>query len=130
MTKIIIAGLRKYDNYDFFQSKLGKILKDYGPSQLELVSGGATGIDTYAEIFAKQHQIPIKVFPANWGKYGNAAGPIRNKQMADYVGSSGILIAFWNYHSRGTGNMIQIAEERKMTTIIVDIRNGEIRSKG
>lgn len=118
--KIIVAGIRNYDNYEFFEKTMNQHLKDY--QDIELVSGGATGVDAYAEIYAKKYNLRIKVFPAEWSKYGNAAGPIRNGQMADYTGASGLLIAFWDYHSKGTGNMIRTAKRKNIRTIIIDVR--------
>jgi hypothetical protein len=42
----------------------------------ELVSGGAPGVDTDAERWADQHEIPIKKFKPDWKQYGRGAGPI------------------------------------------------------
>ena len=39
----------------------------------------------------------------DWNKHGKAAGPIRNRQMAEYADC---LIAVWDGKSRGTKNMI------------------------
>ena len=50
----------------------------------------------------------IRKFVADWDKYGKAAGPIRNEQMAieaDYI------ICFWDYKSRGTKSMIENAKK-------------------
>ena len=59
----------------------------------ELVCGMATGPDLIAKNWAekvwqqgknKEFKILIKEFPADWEKYGKAAGAIRNKEMGDY----------------------------------------------
>lgn len=68
----------------------------------ELVHGGCRGVDSVSHDLC-EGVVPIKVFPANWKKYGRAAGPIRNRQMAEYGDA---LIAIWDGKSRGTWNMI------------------------
>lgn len=64
----------------------------------EVVSGVAHGVDKLGERWAQAHKIPVKQFPAQWNKYGNAAGPIRNREMAEYADA---LIAVWDGQSRG-----------------------------
>lgn len=116
--KIIIAGGRDFKNLDAVKVEVDSILKSYlgdniDKSKIEIVSGGARGADKLVEIVAKELSIPNKVFNANWNKYGKSAGPIRNKQMANYVASSdykGILLCFWDGQSKGTKNMIQTAK--------------------
>ena len=70
----------------------------------EIVSGGAKGIDTCAEIYSKEHGIPLTLFLPEYDKYGRSAPIIRNKKIVDY---SDITIAFWDGKSRGTQFVIQ-----------------------
>ena len=100
--KVIIAGSRdindlKHINQTVFESKF-KIS--------EVVSGTARGVDRLGERWAKENNVQIKQFPANWDKLGKSAGVIRNKQMAEYADA---LIAIWDGHSVGTKHMINIA---------------------
>jgi hypothetical protein len=56
-----------------------------------IISGGATkGGDRFAEIIACLQKIPIKIFYADWDKYGKIAGFQRNTDIAK---NSDILIA-------------------------------------
>ena len=65
-----------------------------------------------AEQYAAENNVPIKIFPAEWKKYGKAAGPIRNKAMLDYAkDETPVVAAFWDGKSRGTGNMLKQAKE-------------------
>jgi len=59
--------------------------------------------DGLAEEWARENGIPIKRFPADWDKHGKAAGPIRNRAMAEYADA---LLAVWDGESKGTANMI------------------------
>lgn len=73
----------------------------------EIVSGTAQGADTLGEKYAYQKSIPVKKFPALWGKYGLKAGPIRNGEMATYADA---CIVIWDGESRGSFNMIKQAK--------------------
>lgn len=118
--KCIIAGSRTFNDYKFFASTLNKIFKTQKPS--EIISGGCRGTDTLAAKYAIKHKIPFKVFPADWNKYGKAAGPIRNIEMAEY---GDYLIAFLDVDSksRGTRGMIKIATEMGLDKMIVEYKS-------
>lgn len=111
-TKVIIAGGRDFDNYDYLEDEvlsvigvLGEDSEIYLPN-IEIVSGGAQGADFLGERFASRYSLDLMPFPADWVTHGKAAGPIRNNEMADYAD---ILIAFWDGESKGTKHMIQTA---------------------
>jgi hypothetical protein len=70
----------------------------------EVVSGGARGIDKLGETWARSRGIPVRVFHANWDKHGKAAGPIRNREMAEYADGALVL---WDGSSRGSKNMYE-----------------------
>lgn len=101
MKKMLITGSRTLEPTAEFINELrimiGKIDGAY-----EVVSGGAKGVDASAEEFAKFMGWKLTVFPADWNKHGKAAGPIRNKQMAEY---SDFLLLIWDGQSRGSSNM-------------------------
>jgi len=81
----------------------------------EVVSGGAPGVDTLGEHYAAANRIPVKLFPANWHKYGRSAGPRRNQQMAEY---SQALLAVWDGKSSGTKDMIRRATQLNLTVYV------------
>ena len=110
MVRIIVAGGREFNDSKLFEEKVSEILTQY--KDIEFVSGHAKGADSMAEKYASDNGIRIKVMPAEWKKYGRAAGPIRNKQMLDYaLEADAVLIAFWNGVSKGTKDMISRAKE-------------------
>ena len=56
-----------------------------------ICSGGCKeGADSFADKIARKTGIPILTLYANWNKFGKAAGPIRNKKIAE---QSDVLIA-------------------------------------
>lgn len=99
--KLIIAGGR--DLYSM-ESLIYWFLYNSGGDlePTEIVSGGASGIDESGEAFAKTNEYPVKVFEADWETHGRAAGPIRNKQMAEYADA---LLLIWNGESPGSKSM-------------------------
>ena len=71
---------------------------------LEIVSGGANGVDKLAEIYAHDYCIPIQIFRPNYNDGPPKLAPLlRNKQMAEYGDA---LLALWDGMSGGTANMI------------------------
>ena len=114
--KVIIAGMRDFEDYDRLVYACDLLLKDI--TVTEIVSGKAPGADTLGEDYAKERGYKIAEFPADWNKFKKAAGPIRNGQMAKY---GDMLIAFWDRKSTGTGNMIKQAIKNDLKVSIIDI---------
>lgn len=119
--RIIVAGSRHFTDYSMVENVLLDYLKD-NPGGIEIISGTAKGADLLGERFASTYGYPIARFPANWTRYGKSAGPIRNKEMAEYAAKEhGVLFAFWNGESRGTKSMIDIARQHGLEIHIVPI---------
>ncbi len=112
--KVIVAGGRKFSNYELLESKLDKILSN--KTNVEIVSGKANGADSLGEKYAKKRGFKVKEFPANWDDYGNSAGPRRNIEMADYADG---LVAFWDGMSKGTAHMIKVAREKGLKVSVI-----------
>jgi hypothetical protein len=121
--KIIIAGGRDFEDREFFDKTLEKILspiKIFSPERVEIVSGHCSGVDTMAEEWSKERGYNVKPFPVTkeeWKKFGLSAGPMRNRKMAKYADA---LIAFWDQKSRGTKSMIDIARKEGLSVIVID----------
>ena len=106
--KLIIAGSRKISPST---ELINALLNQYGIiEEVDIyVSGGAKGVDTACEDFAEEMKelcgpdnIHLKVFEANWTLHGKKAGPIRNRQMAEYADA---LLLIWDGESKGSANM-------------------------
>lgn len=89
--KIVIAGSRNFNNYDFLENKINELIKNKQIDITEIVSGKAKGADFLGEKYASLNNISIKEFPANWNLYGKKAGFLRNQEMGNYAD---VLIAF------------------------------------
>jgi hypothetical protein len=99
--KIVIAGPRDFDEYH----AIVDAVRLSGFTVSEVVSGCANGADAEGELWARDHNIPAKRFPPDWETHGRAAGPIRNKQMAEYADAA-ILIWRGEKGTPGTANML------------------------
>jgi hypothetical protein len=104
--RVIISGGRGFKNYEMLKEHVSYYILTLPPDDVEIVSGCAEGADTLGTQYAGEYHYAIKFFCADWKGLGKAAGPIRNKQMAEYATH---LIAFWDGKSKGTKNMIDEA---------------------
>ena len=122
--KVLICGGVVFNDETLFTETLDSVIDK---ENTIIVSGGAKGADSLAEKYAAANGIEIKVFPAEWNKYGRSAGPIRNKKMLDYISddAGSLVIAFWNGKSRGTKNTIENAQKMKIATFIVNYKEEE-----
>lgn len=104
--KLIIAGSRTLTpSLGFIHSTILM----FGITEIkEVVSGTCVGIDQEGEHWASHYGAEIKRFPPEWDKYSKVAGPIRNKQMADYAD---VLLLIWDGESRGSKSMKQQMEK-------------------
>lgn len=99
--KLIIAGSR---HFDLSVKELHGLILTFDLYPSEIVSGGASGIDSatidFYNVYKDDYPIPLKIkmFYADWTKHGKAAGPIRNAKMAKYADA---LLLVWDGKSRG-----------------------------
>ena len=117
--KVIVAGRRDFSDSDYVFEQLDKALANTIKNrEIEIVQGGAAGVECIAGMWAASRFYKQRVFRAKWNEHGRAAGPIRNRKMAEY---GDILIAFWNGKSPGTKNMINVARELGLPTLVIKI---------
>ncbi len=116
LIRLIVAGGREFNNYSLLKNKLDFYLQNTDNKDIEIVSGKARGADSLGERYAKENNIKIVEFPADWDSHGKSAGHIRNTQMREY---STHLVAFWDGKSKGTANMIQIAKKANLVVVVV-----------
>jgi hypothetical protein len=97
---VVIAGGRDFTNTTLVFNKLKNLLN----TNDVIISGHASGADKIGETYARTYKMQVKLFPAEWDKYGKSAGPIRNRKMAEVAD---LVIVFWDLESRGTKSMIK-----------------------
>ena len=114
--KVIIAGGRDFRNYNLLKEKCDAILSSV-KDDIMIVSGCADGADSLGEKYAAENDYIVAYFPPNWRLYGRRAGPVRNREMADYGDA---LIAFHDGQSKGTANMIKQAKEKGLKVRVIN----------
>ena len=124
MVKIIIAGSRSFNNYNYLYQRIKWVLQTEKIylHDVEVVCGMARGADKLGEEFAIDHFLQVKYFPADWDKYGKQAGYIRNKQMAEYCD---YCICFYDGLSKGTRMMINLAIQYNKPTYVFNYNKNQ-----
>jgi len=115
--RLIIAGSRDIDDYRLIKEAFYN--STFSELPLEIVSGGARGVDACGERLSKEQlgREP-KIFEADWnGPHKKAAGFIRNHQMGDYADG---LLAFTN-GSNGVQDMIDYAKKKGLIVEVIRI---------
>lgn len=106
--RLLVCGSRDYTDAETLFARLDAFAAEH---QVELViEGEARGADTLAREWAELRGIPVAKFPADWKRFGRAAGPIRNRQML-VDGKPDHVIAFPASEARGTWDMVRQARE-------------------
>lgn len=72
-----------------------------------IIHGNARGADQGAGDWGKSEGCKVLAYPANWRKFGSAAGPIRNREMLE-KSRPDIVIALPG--GAGTANMVMQAK--------------------
>lgn len=103
--RLLIAGSRDWQD----ETQIRQALEHAHPTVL--IHGAARGADSIAARLAYAMGIEALAFPADWGRYGRAAGPLRNQRMLDEGRPEwAILFADHIATSYGTRDMFRRAE--------------------
>lgn len=116
MKRIVIGGYRNFDNYEIFKNFVDLCIGD--KSEITILSGHCKGVDLMGERYAKEKGFALEIYPADWKKYGRAAGPIRNRQMVENADS---VIAFVSETASGTKKLIENAKKLNKELFIKNI---------
>jgi hypothetical protein len=114
MRRVLVTGSRDWPNRDAVTFTL---LNERARGDFILVHGDCpTGADRFAREHAKAYGIATEVYPADWARFGRAAGPKRNQEMVD----SGIDVchAFPLGVSRGTRDCMRRVEHAGVPLIV------------
>lgn len=116
--RVLVCGSRNWTD----RQRIADLLEALpAPASVTIVHGGARGADRIAGEEAQRLGMRVEIHPADWERYGRAAGPIRNREMAE----SGVdaCIAFLqetpDAPSRGTRNMIEQARKSGIPVEII-----------
>jgi hypothetical protein len=116
---ILVTGARDWND----AALVANTLRPYAEPNTVLIHGDCIGLDRIAASVGGQLGFQIEPHPANWKKYGRAAGPVRNKEMIDRLLRYKIRYMF-AFHdciekSKGTKNCVHQAKRMGVTATIV-----------
>lgn len=116
--RVLVTGDRNWSDHFLIAMVLRgfKSLSDEADELFCVIEGGAKGADRHAQQWAHRQdpeEVELITVEAEWGKYGNAAGPIRNMKMLDEHEPEFVL-AFHNdlANSKGTKHCVEQAKKR------------------
>ncbi len=112
--RTIIAGSSNFNFYD----DLLRALYCIGWKPTVVLSGGARGVNRLGERWARENNISLEVYPADWDRYGKRAGYIRNSEMIDKAEA---LLALWDWESLGTKHIIDLATKKSLVMYVYKI---------
>lgn len=98
--RVLVCGGREFSDTEKAYKALNKLRLKYGFGVV--IEGDARGADKIAGYWARRNGMENLKYPADWNKYGNKAGIIRNQKMLD-EGKPDLIIAFPG--GKGTADM-------------------------
>ena len=111
---MIVAGGGRALDWPADRIAAGLLQATAGRPVLHLLHGGARGADRLIEQAARSLAWPVEVIPAEWGRYGRAAGPLRNGlllrralEVATPAQASVLVVAFPG--AAGTASLLRQA---------------------
>jgi len=104
---ILFSGSRNYNNINNVNNIFQQLLQ-YKNDITIIVGDCPTGLDKIVKDLCIFHNFNIRIFKADWDKYGKAAGPIRNREMFDMTPYRCYLFAENINNTKGTKNMLNI----------------------
>jgi SLOG family YspA-like protein len=113
--RILVCGDRHWTDYQLILATLLGI----GAAPHLIIDGEAKGADSMGNLAAMRLNWKYERYPADWNRYGKAAGPIRNQQMLN--AKPDLVLAFHDdlTKSKGTANMVKIAKAKGVPVRVI-----------
>jgi hypothetical protein len=124
--RVLVTGSRHWTDTGAIQEQLTELDRRHR-KPITLVHGGQVslhpenrsryGADYLAAMVAGRLGWLTEEFPAEWERFGRAAGPIRNQMMVDHGADVCLVFPMWD--SRGTWDCARRAKEAGIPLIVV-----------
>lgn len=114
---VAIVGSRTVTSYE----ALERVLREAPAHWMDdprFISGGADGVDTLAEHYARRNDIPIDIIEPDWSDWSDGNPAI--ERNAEIVEKADCVIALWDGKSNGTRDTINKALDRG-TPVYVEV---------
>jgi hypothetical protein len=112
--KIIVCGDRNWKDKAMIKQYIASL-----PSGTLIIQGECKGADLLAKKAAEELGYPTEGYPAHWGYFGLAAGPMRNRRML--AEKPQLVVAFHDnlVSSKGTKDMLNAAKEAGVPVVVM-----------
>ncbi len=97
--RVAVVGSRSIGCGDSRERAYELLCRHIPVNATEIISGGAVGIDSLAEVYARENGLMMTVFKPDYAKYGKRAPLVRNDQI---IAHAQYVIAIWDGESHGT----------------------------
>jgi len=121
--KVLVCGDRNWTDEETIRKELSRL-----PKGSAIIHGASRGADGIAGRVAIELRFGVMAFPADWQKFGKAAGPIRNRRML-IEGRPELVLAFHNDISRSKGTKDTVEQARALGIPVKVVRVFEMRNK-
>ena len=118
--RVVVTGSRNLEDYDLVLDSIWGQMKVTEFRKVRIASGGARGADSLAKKISINREVSFTEYVADWEKHGNAAGPIRNRDMIDDFDPD-IVLAFPGPKSKGTWDCVKYALSRGIQVLITPV---------
>ncbi len=126
--RVIVSGWRDWPEHrrDWIWLHLNEVVSVPNGARLVIVHGQCPkgGADLWAEQWAITHRVDYERHPADFGRYGKAAGPRRNTHMVSLGAAQ--CIGFPGPGSRGTWDCLQKAADAGIAVDVLSLARVEL----
>ena len=112
--KVAVIGSRTFTNKKLLYEILNRI-----EGIDAIISGGAKGADSLAEVYAKENNLKTIIYKPEYEKHGKSAPFVRNRQI---INDCDIVVAFWDGASRGTKYTMEYAEKQNKKIYVINYK--------
>jgi SLOG family YspA-like protein len=117
--RVIIAGSRTIADYALLVQTMEEASLEGIVPTIVLSGACPTGVDALGERWAKERNIRVERFGADWRKFGRSAGPRRNSEMVERAEA---LVALWDGASRGTADVVGKMKALRRKVYVKEVR--------
>jgi hypothetical protein len=117
--RVLVTGSRRWSDKEAIRRVLQRL-----PAASTIINGGAKGADSLAADIGRDLGFDVIAFPAEWHRFGKAAGVIRNTRMLE-EGLPDLVLAFTPTcleSSPGTLDMVTKARKAGVRVIVFEDR--------
>lgn len=116
--KLAIVGGRDYTDYTNFKQIVDDYCKELNQKPEFIISGGAKGVDSMVETYARENSIQTIIFKPDWNIHGRKAGILRN---TDIIEAATHVLALPTSKSIGTHDSINKAKKLNKILKVVNV---------